>query len=159
MAGLLHDGLLGVALCGLAALAVIDFWTLKIRNPHVLAMLALALAVLALRGTGSVLPDTAAGLVLFALGFLFWLLGMMGAGDAKLYLPLGILIGWQGLVAFAVLLLPASVLVLAVLKTGPSWLPEGPVRARIDTLAQGRKVPYAIPMALAGMGAIAFRWL
>lgn len=156
---MVHDGLMLLALAGFAALAVIDFWTLRIRNLHVLGMIGLAVAVLALRSRDVLVPDLAAGVLLFALGFVFWLLGMMGAGDAKLYLPLGVLIGWSGLAVFALLLLPVSLLVLILIRTGGRWLPAGRVAARVADLSRSRRIPYGVPMALAAMGAIISRWL
>ncbi|MBC7132082.1 MAG: prepilin peptidase [Roseovarius sp.] len=159
MTEIIHDGLMLLALVAFASLAVVDFRTLRIRNRHVLGMMVLAVAALALRSRDVLLPDLAAGLLLFALGFVFWWLRMMGAGDAKLYLPLGVLVGWSGLAVFALLLLPVSLLVLVVIRTGGRWLPRGRVTERLEILSQTRRIPYGVPMALAAMGAIVARWL
>lgn len=101
--------------------------------------------------------DVAAGVILFVLGVVFWLLRMMGAGDAKLYLPLGILIGWQGLTAFALLLLPVSLLFLGLLKVGPRILPQNArIGARLAELRARRTIPYGVPMAAAAIVALVF---
>ncbi|HEX9858803.1 MAG TPA: hypothetical protein VGA75_10650, partial [Paracoccaceae bacterium] len=77
---------------------------------------------------------------------------LMGAGDAKLYLPLGILIGWDGLAPFVIFLLLASLLFLALLWwarrfSAGRW---GAAR-RLKEIAAGRGVPYAVPMAFAAI--------
>jgi Flp pilus assembly protein protease CpaA len=67
-------------------------------------------------------------------------IGFIGGGDAKLFLPVGVFVGWSGLTGFALLLLPASLVVLGVLR-----LVRGtPVTA----------VPYALPVAIAATGAV-----
>jgi prepilin peptidase CpaA len=101
----------------------------------------------------------AAGLILFVLGVVFWLLRMMGAGDAKLYLPLGILIGWQGLLPFALLLLPVSILFLGVMAAGPRLLPgASAVGVRMAEIRARRAIPYGVPMAATAIAVLIFLW-
>lgn len=148
---------IGLWLC-LACLAVIawrDFLTYRITNRDVLILLGLVALLLLLRGAqagvAQILPDLIAGTLLFALGFVMWMAGAMGAGDVKLYFPLGLLVGWALLPVFVMFLLLASVLMLLAV-----WLARrfprdhGRLRARLTEIAQAGKVPYGVPMALAG---------
>ena len=52
--------------------------------------------------------DLGAAGLLFVLGVIFWLVRMFGAGDAKLFFPIGLYIGWIGLLPFSVLLVVAG---------------------------------------------------
>lgn len=124
-----------------------DFWTLRISNRDVAVLLAMALLTRAAMGFPGGWADLAAGALLFVMGVLFWLMRMMGAGDAKLYLPLGILIGWAGLVPFAVLLLPVSLIFMGLVALGPRVLPGGwAAVARLAQIRAQRRVPYGVPM-------------
>ncbi|TBF97710.1 hypothetical protein ELG65_02650 [Rhizobium leguminosarum] len=40
--------------------------------------------------------------LLFALGIGLWTFGLFGAGDAKLFLPIGLFIGWNSMLPFAI---------------------------------------------------------
>ena len=129
-----------------------DFWTLRISNIDVAIMCVIAIALRAAMGFPGGWADLAAGAILFALGFVFWLLRLMGAGDAKLYLPLGLLIGWDGLMAFAILLLPVSILVLGALALARrTAAPEGRIGQRLAEMSARRAVPYGVPMALSAI--------
>lgn len=147
--------LLALSMCGLAWIALQDFLTLRIRNSHVLVLLAVALvAVLA----GGEMADFLAGAILFALGVCFWLLGLVGAGDAKLYLPVGFLVGWHGLVVFGVLLISSSIAFLIFVWLGRKILRgQGGLGRRLDEIVNNRGVPYAVPIAAAAIGAMALR--
>ncbi|MEZ5685967.1 MAG: A24 family peptidase [Paracoccaceae bacterium] len=129
----LHIAVMLGAVFYLLRIAVVDFRTLRISNRDNLIMAGLALAALALRGPASLGGDLIAGGALFLLGLLFWLRGAMGAGDAKLFPSLGVLVGWQGLSAFAILLLAASILLLAAIKLGPRLLPTGTISRRLES--------------------------
>lgn len=143
----------------LGVIAWRDFWTLRISNADVAIMLCLAVLTRAALGFPGGWSDLAAGLILFVLGVVFWLLRMMGAGDAKLYLPLGILIGWQGLLPFAVLLLPFSVLFLGMMAAGPRLLPQGSaVGGRMADIRARRTIPYGVPMAATAIAVMIFLW-
>lgn len=140
----------------LAVIAWRDFLTYRISNREVLIFLALVILLLLLRwmqGLGADIPaDLLAGTLLFALGFVMWLAGAMGAGDVKLYFPLGVLVGWALLPVYVVFLLLASVLMLGAVWWGRRFPREqGRVRARLTEIALAGKVPYGVPMALAAI--------
>jgi prepilin peptidase CpaA len=160
MLAAIHASLLAISLLLLVYIAFQDFLTFRIRNVHVLTLLFLSLATLAADATSPWLPDVAAGAVLFVLGVAFWAVGMMGAGDAKLYFPLGLLVGWGGLAAFAVFLLAASMLFLLAVKLAVA-LPasQGKTRRRMHQIAEGQGVPYAVPMAAAAIAAVMLGYL
>lgn len=160
MLAFVHWLFLVLSLLLLVYIATRDFLTLRIRNEQVSALLILALVVVVIDEHSPWLPDAAAGGVLFVLGVAFWATGMMGAGDAKLYLPVGLLIGWGGLAIFAVCLLIASVLFLLVIRIVAA-LPEGPgpARRRLRQIAAGQGVPYAVPIAVATIATVLVRSL
>ena len=151
---------LALVACGwLLVIAWRDFWTLRIGNKDVAILLALAALTRAAMGFPGGWADLAAGLILFVLGVVFWLLRMMGAGDAKLYLPLGILIGWQGLLPFALLLLPVSVAVLGLMALGRRTLPPASrLGQRLQAIAARRAIPYGVPMVIAAIISLAMIW-
>jgi prepilin peptidase CpaA len=146
--------MLWLCLVFLAVIAWRDFLTSRIRNRDVLVMIVLVSILLLLRGmqgplTG-LLPDVLAGTLLFALGFVMWLAGAMGAGDVKLYFPLGMLVGWALLPVYVVFLLLASVVMLVAIQMARRFPHEGGrLRGRLTEIALSRKVPYAPPMAIA----------
>jgi prepilin peptidase CpaA len=151
----IQDLLILLSVAWLLHIAVQDFLTMRISNARVLVLLGFAVALLATKGFDGVGAHLAAAGLLFVLGVLFWALGMMGAGDAKLYLPLGLLIGWHGLGAFALFLLLGSVLFLLAVKLS-RYLPQGQGRAmaQMQMIAAGKGVPYAVPMALAATASL-----
>lgn len=135
-----------------------DFVTLKISNKIVGVLLALYVCYTALRffgGTldrGAVVDELLAGAILFGLTFVFWLLGKIGAGDVKLYLPVGLFIGLNGLLPYAVFLAVFSILALLVIKVGGRFLPGKTFfGARLKELRGLGKVPYGVPMGLAAV--------
>lgn len=138
----------------LVRIAVIDFRSFRISNADVIVLCAVALALIAVAPGAGVPSDLAAGALLFGLGVLFWLLRMMGAGDAKLYLPIGFLVGWNGMALFAILLLPASLLLMLVVRLGPALLPASGFVERLRHIAARRTYPYGVPMALAALVAM-----
>lgn len=151
----LSIGLAWASLIFLCRIAWVDFLTLRIRNKDVMILLGLALLGWLSRTGGQGWGDLLAGVFLFVLGFVFWALRMMGAGDAKLFLPLGVMIGWSNLLVFAVALLPASLLTLAAFFVGRRVMPEaGLVGGRLREIARLRGVPYAVPLLLAAIPAL-----
>ncbi len=173
MAGFL-EVLAVMAAAGLVVIAAWqDFVSWKIRNWTVLALLAdyALLAVvrwanpagagvpLELAGTSPLYGDLAAGLLLFALGFVLWALRMLGAGDAKLFFPIGLFVGLHYLFAFAVGLAAGGVVVsLALLFPVPPQYQSWPLLARAEEIRKTRKIPYGVIMAAAALVAMHLRY-
>jgi prepilin peptidase CpaA len=150
----------GVALLMLVRIAWLDFLTLKIRNTDVLVLSGVTLLMVALTLPSPGLVDLAAGALLFVLGVVFWSLGMTGAGDAKLLFPLGIMVGFDGLATFALLLMPVSLLVLVLFIAARLILPEdGRLRRRLAEIKATKGIPYAVPLFLAAFGAMLPRFI
>lgn len=148
--------ILWLCLAFLAVIAWRDFLTYRIRNQDVLILLGLVILLIlaqwAQGETAQILPDLLAGALMFVLGFTMWLAGAMGAGDVKLYFPLGMLVGWALLPIYVVFLLLASVLMLLAVWLGRRFPRDhGKVYARLTEIARAGKVPYGVPMALAAM--------
>lgn len=137
-----------------------DFCTLKIRNKHVVA-LSLGAALLLLPGVSDFgLANLIPAVLLFVLGVVFWLFRMMGAGDAKLFFPVGLIVGLAGAAIFAALLLPASLITLALIWAGSKgWLGQGFIGRRLKEIKRMGGVPYAVPMFLATLGSVLPRLL
>ena len=147
-----------VAIVVLIAIAWYDFCHLRIRNTAVLTLIGLYLVFALATGFEFFLSDLVAGGVLFGLGFLLWMLGLMGAGDAKLYLPVGLFAGFDGLLPYAVLVLLASGLFFAVIVIG-SIILKGRflIGRRLQEIRISRKIPYSVPMATAVSVVLCFR--
>lgn len=136
-----------------------DFQTLLIRNRAILALTLLYVLLLALRGGAGWSGDLAAGLLLFLVGLAAWLARMMGAGDAKLYLPLGLLMGFDGLLSFAVLFVILTFAIALLLPVARRSTTQTPPWPRLREIEAAGKVPYAVPMILASVPAIVMRTL
>lgn len=155
MASLAATALAWIGLGLLARIAWIDFRTMRIRNTDVLVLIAVALALWASLTGLRDWWDIVAGLFLFVLGFAFWMLRLMGGGDAKLFLPLGILVGWEQLMVFGLALLPASLLSLILLRGLRTYLPgTSLVALRAQEIAKKPGIPYAVPLFLAAIPAL-----
>lgn len=155
MAALFPLALAWVGLALLVRIAWLDFQTMRIRNQDVIVLLGVALCLWASLTGGRDPWDLAAGGLMFVLGFTFWFFRLMGGGDAKLFLPLGILIGWNGLAPFALALVPASFLSLIALQMMRRYLPLTSLLAiRAHEIASSRGVPYAVPLLLATVPAL-----
>lgn len=139
----------------LGRIAWIDFWQMRIPNRDVLLLTLVVLLLLALAKGSAALPDLGGAVLLFGIGFAFWVLGLMGAGDAKLFFPVGIIVGWNGLFAFALALLPASLLTLGAILLLPKVLsrPRNFV-GRLKEIHEGKGVPYAVPIFLSAAVAL-----
>ncbi|CAN7211330.1 prepilin peptidase [Pararhizobium sp. LjRoot235] len=145
-----------------------DFRSWKIPNGAILALLALyclrAVAALlttddvgaALFSSTGIGGDVAAGLLLFVLGVALWAFGLFGAGDAKLFLPIGLFIGWHGMLPFAIFLLIGGVLALLALRLPmPLQLAHISIFMRIEEIRATRKVPYGVIMVIAALPVLA----
>lgn len=158
MAGAVDIAVSVVALGLLGRVAWIDFCTLRIPNRDVLILLVVCLVLVVPGVTPAGFANLVPGALLFGLGVLFWLLRMMGAGDAKLFLPLGILVGWQGVLIFAIGLLPFSLLLLALVALGKrGWMGQEFLGRRLAEIGQTRGLPYGVPIAAAGTAAVLWR--
>lgn len=154
---LIADGVLLVAISLLVYVAWYDFNHLTIYNRNILLLIALYVTWAALNGFPSTVADLAAGLVLFLLGFAMWLLRMMGAGDAKLYLGLGLFMGLSGLGLFAILLMAATLAFLAASSFAARCSNREGIIGRLRTIRETGKVPYAVPMCAAAIPSILLR--
>ncbi len=101
--------------------------------------------------------DVFAGVLLFGLGFAMWGLRMMGAGDAKLMLPLGMHIGYVGLASFAAILTAFSILFFAAIQIAPRFKRETGLLGWLSKLKTEGRVPYAIPLCIASVPAMLMR--
>lgn len=149
-----------------------DFLTWKIRNGTVLALIAVYVVLAAANylwryrysgtlpaGHLSLASDLGAALLLFAVGFALWLVRMLGAGDAKLFFPLGLFIGFHHLLLFAIILALAAVVVTLALKFRIPIQYHGlPYVARLEEIRSTGKVPYAVLMAAAALVAMYARY-
>ncbi len=128
-----------------------DFLSFRIRNRSVLILLGLYVAFAVSRGSFVPVPmDLAGGLLLFVLGFVFWLLKLVGAGDAKLYFAVGCWVSLPNLAGWAILLLICSIVMFALVRV-PFPLPMRHLKVvmRLDELRGGKQVPYAVPITFA----------
>ncbi|MDT8327017.1 MAG: hypothetical protein RQ750_06485 [Roseovarius sp.] len=146
-----------VAIAGFCHVARLDFLTLKIRNTAVLALCGLYVLWAAAGGFQSLRLDLVAGGLLFLIGLVMWFARLMGAGDVKLYFPLGLFIGFDLLGWYAILLLVASVLFMAALALAGRSRAGSGIVARLRDLRETRKLPYAVPMVMAGAPVIVMR--
>ncbi|PKA43793.1 pilus assembly protein CpaA [Rhizobium sullae] len=141
-----------------------DFRTWRIPNTLVLALVTLyalrAVAViLGSEDVGATLfaptgigGDVGAGLLMFALGVVLWAFRMFGAGDAKLFLPIGLFVGWHGMLPFSIFLLVLGVATMLTLRL-PVPLPFRHLAffMRIEEIRASRKVPYGVVMVFAAL--------
>ncbi|WP_435256683.1 prepilin peptidase [Thioclava sp. FR2] len=148
-----HIAALAVISIGSLCIAWHDFKTLTISNRSVLLMLLVAVVVSVTRQPMAPVTDAAIGLLFFGCGFLFWVIGAMGAGDAKLYLPLGIALGPIAVMPYLLALCLFSLLFLIAVKLAARHQPTNPVFARLSQLGREKGLPYAVPMALAFVAA------
>ena len=148
---------LSIALGLFARAAWTDFQRWKIENRNVL-WLILAYASYAgaslladpLSNNVNLQFDLLSALLLFATGFIFWQLRLFGAGDAKLMFPVGLFVGWNMLLAFALNLALFAVLVTLALKLPfPFRLENTFIGSRIDEIRKSNKVPYGVILVCA----------
>ncbi|ARM91662.1 hypothetical protein RHEC894_PD00156 (plasmid) [Rhizobium sp. CIAT894] len=104
-------------------------------------------ALFASSGIGS---DVGVGLLMFLLRAVLWALRLFGAGDAKLFLPIGLFVGWHGMLPFSFFLLVLGILTLLALRL-PVPLPVAHLAffMRIAEIRASRKVPYGVVMVFA----------
>lgn len=136
--------------------ALSDLFTMTISNviSIVLVLSFVIMAELAGMGWVTLAMHLAAGLAALLVTFLFFALGWIGGGDAKLAAATAVWLGWDNLVNYG---LQASVLgavlTLGILFWRKMELTE-PMAARdwiVRLHRQGNGVPYGIALALAGL--------
>ncbi|EGE56908.1 prepilin peptidase [Rhizobium phaseoli] len=141
-----------------------DFRTWKIPNTIVLALVTLyalrAMVVIfgsedvgaALFASSGIGGDVGAGLLMFMLGVVLWAFRLFGAGDAKLFLPIGLFVGWHGMLPFSFLLLVLGVVTLLVLRLPvPLRVAHLAFFMRIGEIRASRKIPYGVLMVFAAL--------
>ncbi|MFL5009741.1 prepilin peptidase [Rhizobium sp.] len=141
-----------------------DFRTWKIPNTIVLALVTLyalrAVAVMlgsedvgaALFASSGIGGDVGAGLLMFILGVMLWAFRLFGAGDAKLFLPIGLFVGWHGMLPFSLLLLVLGIVTLLVLRLPvPLRVAHIGFFMRIEEIRASRKIPYGVVMVFAAL--------
>ncbi|MBB4186193.1 prepilin peptidase CpaA [Sinorhizobium terangae] len=112
----------------------------------------------ALFSTAGIGGDIGAGLLLFALGFGLWFFRLFGAGDAKLFLPIGLFVGWHGMLPFAIFLLIGGIVTLLALRLPmPLQLAHFSVVMRLEEIRATRKIPYGVIMVAAALAVMALR--
>ncbi|MBB2680417.1 UNVERIFIED_ORG: prepilin peptidase CpaA [Rhizobium esperanzae] len=139
-----------------------DFRTWKIPNTVVLALVTLyalraAVVILGSEDVGAALfassgigGDVGAGLLMFMLGVALWAFRLFGAGDAKLFLPIGLFVGWHGMLPFSFLLLVLGIATLLVLRLPvPLRVAHLAFFVRIAEIRASRKIPYGVLMVFA----------
>ena len=154
---ILHQAALALGLVWMAWIAVCDFRTLKIRNMDVLILSVIGLVAVASDPDGQWKSSLIVAIVLFAFSFALWSASMIGAGDAKFYFPLGLMVGLSGVGLYVVFLLITSVGFLILLRIEAGRPPGGGAfRRRMAEIAETRRVPYGVPMAISGILAVLF---
>ena len=153
MIGMLLFIIFGGFLCAAAAW---DFLELKVPNVLTASFAAAGLCVAALHGADILIAALGAGGAVFLLGWLLFVLRVMGGGDGKLMAATAVWLGPLPLVDFAVLIglfggaLAGAILLFRNAGRAPALL--GPVwRERLA--APHPPVPYAMAIAPAGVAA------
>lgn len=142
---------LAVAIGVLVHVALTDLRIAKIRNTSILILLAVWAVLMALEGFGRILDSLAAGGLMLAIGVAAWLMRVMGAGDSKLLLVAGLMLGIETLVPFSMLLALSTavfVVVLALVKRFAVTLPPA-AYVRVADIVATRKIPAAVPISTA----------
>ncbi|MEM8877315.1 MAG: prepilin peptidase [Pseudomonadota bacterium] len=136
--------------------AILDFLTLRIPNKFVSFFLAMFCLVALLSELS--LPELgmhfAAGGLCLLIGFLLFVPGWIGGGDAKFFAVAALWVGWDQLYAFAALstvLGGLMALILVLYRAFP--LPVFLMRVDpLDRLHQSETgIPYGVAMAIAGL--------
>jgi prepilin peptidase CpaA len=127
-----------------------DFWHLKLPNSSIAVLFVAVLSFVWVKHYPNWQPSLIAGGGFFIMGIVFWLFGLMGAGDAKLMLPLGLLIGIPGFLVFAIALVFYTLLLLIVVKLAKHLSnAQHPILQRLYSIARLGKVPFGLPLIAA----------
>lgn len=134
-----------------------DFRFWKIENKTVLFLIALfvvhAASAKAASGVLALTVDPIfsflAGTLLFVIGIVLWMFKMFGAGDAKLFFPIGLFLGWDFIFSFSIGLIIFGTLMLIILRFPlPIYLSMTFTGMRIEEIRKTQKIPYGVVMAL-----------
>lgn len=136
--------------------AVLDSLTMKIPNKLVLFFLAafFAAAPLTAMPLSELWMHLAAGGLCLVIGFLLFMPGWIGGGDAKFFAAAALWVGWEQLFTFAGLTAIFGGLMAILLLFYRSYpLPVAFMRVTwMDRLHQSQTgIPYGVAMAIAGM--------
>jgi prepilin peptidase CpaA len=142
----------------LAYIASSDFTTQKIRNEQLLYLLAGAAILVLLRyeqggDLQSLLVPAAIAAVLFAVLFVFWLLGKVGAGDVKLLGIVPLIVGVEGSLTFMAGLLLLTFVTYFIMKF-PILVPQAWFRSYLTGLGKTGRVPFGVPISVAAVVAL-----
>jgi prepilin peptidase CpaA len=147
-----------VAIVMLIRIAYLDLVSLRIRNDHVLPLLATALAIVILdfmrtRDLIGTLTLLGAAALVFVVLFVLWMLKKVGAGDVKLLAIMPLLVGINGSVTFVLALLVVTLLIYAAMKF-PMLLPQQLYKAQLEAMRRDRRIPFGVPIAFAAILAL-----
>lgn len=138
-------------------IAYVDFQKLRITNQSVLILLAAYLFWAAMNAFQGVVMDVVAGLILFLIGLVMWLMRAMGAGDVKLYFAVGLFVGFHYLLVYASFLIVVSFCFFALLMLARRFQWQGNTGTRLTEIAVSGRAPYAIPIVSAAIPTILMR--
>lgn len=134
-----------------------DFRFWKIENRTVLILIALFIVHAAsAKAADGILPlmvdpifSFLAGTLLFIIGIVLWIFKMFGAGDAKLFFPIGLFLGWDFILSLSIGLIIFGALILIILRFPlPTSLSMTFTGMRIEEIRKTQKIPYGVVMAL-----------
>jgi prepilin peptidase CpaA len=147
---------LAIAAGLIAAAAAFDIARRKIPNWAVIALVATwIVAAIAGQAPTSLLSGAAAAAIGLAATFALYWLGILGAGDAKLFAAAALFVGLGHLLAFAVLTaLSGGLLAIFFLILSPGKVLRGLTRqGRAEN--KGRGIPYGVAIALGAFATVA----
>jgi prepilin peptidase CpaA len=142
----------------LAYVASSDFTTQKIRNQQLLYLVAGAVMLTLLRylqgsDLHSMLISAAIAAVLFAVLFIFGLVGKVGAGDVKLLGIVPLIVGVEGSLTFMAGLLVLTFATYFAMMF-PILVPQAWFRTYLTGLGKTGRVPFGVPISIAAIVAL-----
>ncbi|HEX6866017.1 MAG TPA: prepilin peptidase [Caulobacteraceae bacterium] len=148
----------GLFLALLAIAGISDIVRRTIPNWTVIALIVVWIgAAIAGQTVGAWYYALLSALIAFGVGYVFYLFGIMGAGDAKLFSAVGLFTGLDWLMQFALITaLLGGVLAVVYLLIRPRKALRGlTARGRAEAEADGKQagIPYGVPIALAAAAA------
>lgn len=127
-----------------------DFKTFRIRNRNIAVLIVMYLILEAFDQFSGFKGDLAAAILLFSVGFVFWTFGLMGAGDVKIYLVVGLLTGWADMLYFVFWLMIFSLILMAfIVSPLPQAIQSTSFGRRLKEIKSKRNAPYGVAIAFA----------